>query len=87
MKNNEKIYTAAINQAQFDPYTVNGIPSTNPICQKKAIVKGPKGQITVRFLDRCFDCKEGDLALTEEGFIAVAGEIGTGHTSVQWRFI
>jgi hypothetical protein len=58
-EDSEKIYTAALNQLQFDPYTVNGIPSTNPICQKKAIVKGAKGEIKVRFIDRCPDCKEG----------------------------
>lgn len=56
----EKIYVAALNQIQFDPYTVNGIPSTNPICQKKALVKGPKGEIKIRFLDRCPDCVEGN---------------------------
>lgn len=55
----DKIYVAALNQVQFDPYTVNGIPSTNPICQKKALVKGPHGEIKVRFLDRCPDCVDG----------------------------
>jgi hypothetical protein len=55
----EKLYMAALNEVQFDPYTVNGIPSTNPICQKKAIVKGVKGEIVVQFVDRCRDCKEG----------------------------
>jgi expansin (peptidoglycan-binding protein) len=102
---NEKVYGVALNQAQFDPYTANGIPSTNPICQKKALVKGPKGEIKVRFVDRCPDCKEGnescflllfnelfisligDLALTEDAFIAIAGELGTGHTNVEWHFI
>lgn len=83
----EKIYTAALNQAQFDPYTVDGIPSNNPICQKKALVKGPKGEITVRFVDRCPECKEGDVALTEEAFLAVNGELGTGQTNVEWHFI
>ena len=100
-----KVYVAALNQAQFDPYTVNGIPSSNPICNKKAVVKGPNGQITVRFVDRCFDCKEGtcrleslgsfadnfsslgDIALTQEAFVAVAGELGNGHTNVEWHFI
>jgi len=83
----EKVYTAALNHAQFDPYTVDGIPSTNPICQKKALVKGPQGEITVRFVDRCPECQEGDLALTEEAFLAVNGEIGTGDTNVEWHFI
>ncbi|CAF2797045.1 unnamed protein product [Rotaria sp. Silwood2] len=58
-ESDEKIYTAALNEVQFDPYTVEGIPSTNPICQKKAIVKGAKGEIVVRFVDRCRDCKNG----------------------------
>lgn len=55
----QKIYAAALNQAQFDPYTVDGIPSSNPICQKKASVKGPQGEIIVRFIDRCPECKTG----------------------------
>ena len=55
----ERIYTAALNGAQFDPYTVDGIPSNNPICQKKAVVKGTQGEITVRFVDRCPECREG----------------------------
>jgi hypothetical protein len=58
-ENDEKIYTAALNQVQFDPYTADGIPSTNPVCEKKAIAKGAKGEIVVRFVDRCRDCKEG----------------------------
>jgi hypothetical protein len=28
-----------------------------------------------------------DIALTEEGFIAVAGELGAGETNVEWHFI
>ncbi|CAF0847833.1 unnamed protein product [Rotaria sp. Silwood1] len=86
-ENDKKVYSAALNQAQFDPYTVNGIPSTNPICQKTAVVKGPKGEIIVRFIDRCPDCKAGDVALTQEAFIAIAGELGTGQTNVEWHFI
>lgn len=84
---NMQIYPAALNKDQFDPYTVDGIPSNNPICQKKALVKGPKGEIIVRFIDRCPDCKQGDLGLTREGFMAVAGEIGNGVTDVEWHFI
>ncbi|CAF0856596.1 unnamed protein product [Rotaria sordida] len=86
-EDDEIIYTAALNQAQFDPYTVDGIPSNNPICQKKALVKGPQGEIIVRFVDRCPECKEGDLGLTEEAFLAVNGELGTGETNVEWHFI
>jgi hypothetical protein len=29
----------------------------------------------------------GDIALTYEGFIAVAGELGTGHTDIVWHFL
>ena len=31
--------------------------------------------------------KIGDIALTQDAFIAVAGELGTGHTNVEWHFI
>jgi len=83
----QKIYTAALNKIQFDPYTVDGIPSNNPICQKKALVKGPEGEIVVRFVDRCPDCREGDIGLSEEAFLAVNGELGLGHADVEWHFI
>ncbi|CAF1239144.1 unnamed protein product [Rotaria sordida] len=86
-ESNEKIYTAALNEVQFDPYTVDGIPSTNPICQKKAIVKVVKGEIVIRFVDRCHDCKKGDIGLTYDGFMAVAGELGSGHTNIVWHFL
>ncbi|CAM2720779.1 unnamed protein product [Rotaria socialis] len=81
-ENNQTIYSAALNQAQFDPFTLQGIPSSNPICQKKAVVKGPVGEIIVRFIDRCPDCKANDIGLTQQAFIAVAGELGIGRTSV-----
>jgi len=29
----------------------------------------------------------GDLALTEEAFLAVNGELGIGQTNVEWHFI
>lgn len=58
-ENNETVYTAALNQARFDPYTKDGIPSTNPICYRRAIVKGSQGEIMIRFVDRCFDCQQG----------------------------
>lgn len=32
-------------------------------------------------------CCLGDLGLTQEGFMAVAGEIGNGVTDVEWHFI
>jgi hypothetical protein len=86
-ESDEKVYTAALNQAQFDPHTVDGIPSKNPICQKKALVKGPQGEVIVRFVDRCAECKEGDIGLTEEAFLAVNGELGTGEANVEWHFI
>lgn len=32
-------------------------------------------------------CCLGDVGLTQEGFMAVAGEIGNGVTDVEWHFI
>ncbi|CAF5037663.1 unnamed protein product, partial [Rotaria socialis] len=54
---------------------------------KKAVVKGPVGEIIVRFIDRCPDCKANDIGLTQQAFIAVAGELGIGRTSVVWYFM
>jgi len=63
-EDNQKIYIAALNSAQFDPHTVDGIPSNNPICQKKALVKGPQGEIIVRFVDRCPQCEQGKISFS-----------------------
>jgi len=86
-ENNQKIYIAALNEAQFDPYTKDGIPSMNPICEKKAIVKGTKGEILIRFIDRCRGCQQGEIALSYDGFLVVAGELGNGYTDITWHFI
>jgi len=84
--NNEMI--GAINAIQFDPYTVNGIPSTNKICSKRAEITGPSGaKIIVKIVDRCAECKQDNLALTHSAFMAVAGEIGNGHVKINWQFI
>jgi len=78
----------AINALQFDPYTLNGIASTNKICSRKALITGPSGtKIIVKIVDRCPDCQKGDLALSRTAFLAVAGEMGTGHVKIDWQFI
>lgn len=65
----QKVFTAALNKIQFDPYTVDGIPSKNPVCQKKALVKGPAGEVIVRFVDRCPDCQQGKDGKSAEEFL------------------
>ncbi|CAF0970723.1 unnamed protein product [Didymodactylos carnosus] len=86
-------YVASLNHAQYDPFTVNGIPSTNPSCNRKALVTGPNGtQITVKIVDRCSaerDCSKGDLGLTLSALNALGGD----HTpdmepvKIEWKFV
>ncbi|CAF0875623.1 unnamed protein product [Didymodactylos carnosus] len=87
--NSEYVYTAcgfnyttsgnvaSLNYAQFDPFTVNGIPSTNPSCNKKALVTGPGNtKITVTIVDRCppeANCNKGDIGLSLPAFKALTG--------------
>ncbi|CAF0765172.1 unnamed protein product [Didymodactylos carnosus] len=86
-------YVAALNYAQFDPFTINGIPSTNPSCNKKALVTGPNGtEITVKIVDRCpkeGDCNKGDLGLTLSAFKALAGDHvdDIGSVKIEWKFV
>ncbi|CAF0990556.1 unnamed protein product [Didymodactylos carnosus] len=85
---------ASLNYAQFDPFTVNGIGSTNPSCNRKALVTGPSGkQVTVTIVDRCpseADCGKGDLGLALAAFKTVTDdniEDSDEPVPIEWKFI
>ena len=47
-------------------------------------VSGPEGEVTVRIVDQCPGCAEGDLDLSKEAFAKIAPLV-TGRVRVQWR--
>ncbi|CAF3951366.1 unnamed protein product, partial [Rotaria sp. Silwood2] len=80
-------YIAALNAAQFDPYTPNGNPNRNSLCGKLVNVVGPLGTVTVKIVDKCPGCKYGDLDLSEAAFRVAIGDFGIGRARITWKWL
>lgn len=70
------LMVAAMNKAQYQ----------KSVCGKCVRVKGPKGEVTVRIVDLCPGCKQGDLDLSEEAFTQVAA-LSAGRVKISWSFV
>ncbi|CAF1499222.1 unnamed protein product [Didymodactylos carnosus] len=79
-------HIVAMNAAQFDPYTPNGNPNRNSLCNRKIQVNGPRGSVEVRVVDRCPGCPSGGLDLSPAAFRKVAGNLDVGVVQVTWRW-
>ncbi len=55
-------------------------------CGACAAVKGPKGSITVRIVDRCPECKPGDLDFSIRAFTAIADQ-SAGRVRIEWTYV
>jgi expansin (peptidoglycan-binding protein) len=49
-------------------------------------VVGPKGEVTVRVVDLCPECKAGHLDLSQEAFAAIA-DLPQGRVNITWQLI
>jgi expansin (peptidoglycan-binding protein) len=56
------------------------------LCGACVEVRGPRGRVTVRIVDRCPGCKPGGLDLSEAAFARVADPVD-GRVPVQWRVV
>lgn len=66
---------AALNKSQY----------SKAQCGKCALVKGPKGSVTIKIVDLCPGCKNGDLDLSETAFEKVA-DLSDGRVDITWHF-
>ncbi|KAI8322598.1 barwin-like endoglucanase, partial [Martensiomyces pterosporus] len=82
IKNSGNQLVAAINAPQYGK-TPN--PNNAPVCGKCALVKGPKGQVKVKIVDRCPVCKHGDLDLSPTAFNRI-GSQAKGRIHITWSF-
>src|SRR6478735_4669720 len=55
-------------------------------CGACAAVEGPKGKVTVRIVDRCPECKTGDLDLSPQAFDKIADH-AQGRVPITWSFV
>jgi expansin (peptidoglycan-binding protein) len=68
------LMVAAINTPQYEG---------SAACGMCAHVVGPRGEVTVRIVDRCPECASGDLDLSPEAFMQIA-ELREGRVPITW---
>ncbi|KAL1925724.1 uncharacterized protein VTP21DRAFT_607 [Calcarisporiella thermophila] len=57
-----------------------------PLCGRRALVKGPKGSVEVRIVDKCPPCAHEDIDLSPNAFKKIA-DLDDGRVPVTWDFI
>lgn len=67
---------AAINDEQYSKEN----------CGRCVSVTGPRGTVTVRIVDKCPGCDEGDLDLSQTAFGKIA-KLSDGRVPITWRFV
>jgi expansin len=55
-------------------------------CGSCVDVTGPKGTLRVRIVDKCPECKSGDLDLSESAFVKIADRVA-GRVPITWRLV
>ncbi|KAI8050589.1 RlpA-like double-psi beta-barrel-protein domain-containing protein-containing protein [Syncephalis plumigaleata] len=64
-------------------YFTHPNPNKDPWCSKCALVSGPKGNVTVRVIDKCMGCGPNDINLSTTAFTHI-GDTNDGSAPVQW---
>ena len=71
------LMVAAMNQTDY---------AGSAACGACAHVVGPSGEVTVRIVDRCPECPQGNLDLSPEAFEKIA-ELGLGRVRIEWQYV
>lgn len=71
------LMVAAMNQVDY---------AGSAVCGACAHIRGPSGEVTVRIVDRCPECPEGDIDLSPEAFDRIA-ERRLGRVDISWHFV
>ncbi|MFG2132966.1 expansin EXLX1 family cellulose-binding protein [Streptomyces sp. NPDC048751] len=56
------------------------------MCGAYLQVKGPRGEITVKIVDRCPECRPGDIDLSERAFARIADPV-VGRVPITWKLV
>ncbi|MGL5866577.1 MAG: expansin EXLX1 family cellulose-binding protein, partial [Dermatophilaceae bacterium] len=76
-KSPENMMVAAMNQSDY---------GNASLCGAFVEVNGPKGTQVVRIVDRCPECKPGDIDLSQQAFVRIADQID-GRVPIRWRIV
>lgn len=55
-------------------------------CGACAAIEGPQGSVTVRIVDRCPECKPGDIDLSPQAFEKLAA-LEKGRIPITWKYV
>jgi expansin len=56
------------------------------VCGSCARVIGPSGEVTVRIVDRCPECPQGDIDLSPQAFEKIAA-LALGRVPISWAYV
>lgn len=56
------------------------------VCGASIHIKGPKGEVTVRIVDRCPECPVGNVDLSKQAFMKIADTI-QGRVNITWSYV
>lgn len=73
----EDFLHCAMNHTQYD---------SSYACGACVRVFGPLGEITVKVVDRCPECKPGDIDFSTQAFIQIA-KLEDGRVPIKWQFV
>ncbi|CAO3656124.1 unnamed protein product [Mucor fragilis] len=80
--NAESEMVVALNHGQME----NGENSNhNPLCGRRITATGSKGSVTVKVVDTCPGCANGDLDLSPAAFAKIA-DMADGRVPVSWSW-
>jgi expansin (peptidoglycan-binding protein) len=73
----DDLRVGAMNQADY---------AGSAACGACAEIDGPQGSVTVRIVDRCPECKPGDIDLSPQAFEELAA-LQKGRVPITWRYV
>ncbi len=56
------------------------------VCGSCAAISGPRGEVTIRIVDRCPECAQGDIDLSPQAFARIA-DTTLGRVPITWKFV
>jgi expansin (peptidoglycan-binding protein) len=71
------LMVCAMNDTEYD---------TASVCGAAIRITGPKGEVTVRIVDRCPECPRGNVDLSKQAFAKIADTI-QGRVAITWSYV
>jgi expansin len=71
------LMVAAMNHADY---------AASAACGACVHIEGPSGEVTVRIVDRCPECPQGDIDLSPQAFEKIA-DLSLGRVDITWAYV